>query len=208
LIWFIIKSTTKFGDFAHGTYTGYNHRPENQVNLLSLLLLLPQEQGDLASTGDEARDPFRSLADWKKHKLCLFSILLSYYYNYTSQPKGTTSLQSASYRRQWNPCHMDNLISFQRVIDRQDRTPVEGRFNYWNYRRYHYSLEYRNTPPDKDSSYVDDMPCRTPLHCGYSCSYRNDDHLARHLAGDTLRIAIATPFASHLDIQDYSSHQD
>ena len=28
---------------------------------------------------------------------------------------------------------MDNLISFQRVIDRQDQTPVEGRFNYWNY---------------------------------------------------------------------------
>ena len=40
-----------FGDFGHGYYS----RPENQVNLLALLLTLPQEQGDcLASTtGDE-----------------------------------------------------------------------------------------------------------------------------------------------------------
>ena len=43
---------------------------------------------------------------------------------------------------------------------------TEGRFSllepqHW---RHHYSLKYRNTPPDKDSSNVDDMPCRTPLH--------------------------------------------
>jgi len=92
---------------------------------------------------------------------------------------------------------------FQQAIDRQDRTQVEGRFNYWNYRRYHYSLKYRNTPPDKDSSNVDDMPCRhtTPLRL----HTLQDTISQRHLAGDRLRIAIA--FALHLDIQDYS-HQD
>jgi len=38
-----------------------------------------------------------------------------------------------SYRRQWNPCHMDYGLVFQQAIDRQDRTPAEGRFSYWNY---------------------------------------------------------------------------
>ena len=56
-----------------------------------------------------------------------------YYINTTSQPKGTTSLQSILIDNNGSPCHMDNLISFQRVIDRQDRTQVEGRFSYWNY---------------------------------------------------------------------------
>jgi len=52
---------------------------QHQVNLLLLLL---QEQGDLASTpiGDEVpydmQETLRSLANWKKHKLCLLSILL------------------------------------------------------------------------------------------------------------------------------------
>ena len=69
---------------------------------------------------------------------------------------------------------------------------------YWNYRRYHYSLEYRNTPPDKDSSYVDDMPCRhtTPLRLLLLLLLllllRNDDKptrkFATNLAGDRLRI--------------------
>ena len=82
-----------FGDFDHGYYS----RPENQVNLLALLLL--EEQGNLASTptGDEElpydmqqTSSLRSLAKLEKHKLCLSTSPTTT----TSQPKGTTSLQS------------------------------------------------------------------------------------------------------------------
>ena len=82
-----------FGDFGHGYYS----RPENQVNLLALLLL--EEQGNLASTptGDEElpydmqqTSSLRSLAKLEKHKLCLSTSPTTT----TSQPKGTTSLQS------------------------------------------------------------------------------------------------------------------
>ena len=77
-IWFIKTPNHQpqsFGDFAHGHYTAVVHQ-------VSLLLLLLQEQGDflLASTptGDEEpydmRETLRSLATWKKHKLCLLSI--------------------------------------------------------------------------------------------------------------------------------------
>ena len=50
------------------------------VNQVNLLLLLLQEQGELASTGDEVpyttceRPIVRSLANWKKHKLCFFRL--------------------------------------------------------------------------------------------------------------------------------------
>ena len=50
------------------------------VNQVNLLLLLLQEQGDLASTGDKVpyttceRPIVRSLANWKKHKLCLLPL--------------------------------------------------------------------------------------------------------------------------------------
>jgi len=85
-----------FGDFGHGCLS----RPYTKLTCPSALLLpLPQEkQGDLASTGDEvsytARD-HRSLVNWKKHKLCLLSILLHLHPS-SLQPEGTTtpSLQS------------------------------------------------------------------------------------------------------------------
>jgi len=90
-----------FGDFNHGSQPATAGR--NQVNLP---LLLPQEQGDLASTptGDEKsydmRETHRSLANWKKkHKLCLL-LSISYYYTYIYmvKPEGTTlpSLQSTT----------------------------------------------------------------------------------------------------------------
>ena len=65
----------------------------------------------------------------EKHTFCLF---ISYYYTHiynTSQPKGTTSLQSILIDDNGTPATW-TLVLFQQAIDRQDRTPVEGRFNY------------------------------------------------------------------------------
>jgi len=96
----------------------------HQVNLL--LLLLVQEQGDLASTvGDEEltydmRETLRSLANWKKHNLCL---CFPYYYTYTQHRR------SRKERRSLQSLTDDNgtpatwtLVLFQQAIDRQDRT--------------------------------------------------------------------------------------
>ena len=122
-----------FGDFGHGCLS----RPYTKLTCPSALLLpLPQEkQGDLASTGDEvsytARD-HRSLVNWKKHKLCLLSILLHHllhiHNNVATERNDKPTVYS--YRRQWNPCHMDFGLVFQQAIDRQDRTlQTEGRFS-------------------------------------------------------------------------------
>jgi len=45
-------------------------------------------------------------------------------------------------------------------------------------------------------------------HPSIEATHPAGHHLARHLAGERLRIATATAFASHLDIQDYTGHQD
>ena len=102
------SSTTKFGDFAHGS-SRLHSRPENQVNLL--LLLLPQERGNyLASTMETRnrtpRETLRSIANSlnrKKHKLCLS---ISYYntYNYIVATGRTDDKPTVCfYRRQWKP---------------------------------------------------------------------------------------------------------
>jgi len=55
----------------------------------------------------QARDPFRSLANWKrKHNLCLLP------FHTTTQPHTVATERTdkptvCCYRRQWNPCHMD-----------------------------------------------------------------------------------------------------
>ena len=97
LIWFIIEmdQPQSFGDFGHGSQPTAVH----QVNLRALLLLPIQEQGDLASTGDEEllhemQETLRSLAKPNgRSTSCAFpsptttTTLL--------QPEGpTTSLQS------------------------------------------------------------------------------------------------------------------
>jgi len=80
------------------------------------------------------RDSFvRShLVNWKKHKLCLLSILLHHllhiHNNVATERNDKPTVYS--YRRQWNPCHMDFGLVFQQAIDRQDRTlQTEGRFS-------------------------------------------------------------------------------
>jgi len=102
-----------------------------------------------------------------------------------------------------SPCHMDNSISFQRVIDRQDRTPVEGRFNYWNHRSTPWIQEYPH--------YYRTRTRRKPTTC-----LVGQPPLRLHPAGHDDETPRKTPrrrqtshpdFASHLDIQDYS-HQD
>ena len=176
------KSTTKLWRLP----PWYLHRLQPAENQVNLLLLLLQEQGDiiLASTLETryttARNTLRSLAHWRSTS-CAFPY--NYNYNYMSTRKERRVAYSlSSYRRQWNPCHMDFDLVFQQVIDRQDRTTDWGTLQlYWNHYMSH-SLEYRNTLPDKDSSHDDDdMPCRHPLHWGYCCSscYRNDETPSR-----------------------------
>ena len=76
-----------FGDFAHGHYTAVVH----QVNLLTLLLPLPQEQGDLASTptGDEEpydmRETLFARSQTGRSTSCAFPYSYNYY-NPSSQP--------------------------------------------------------------------------------------------------------------------------
>ena len=99
---------------------------QNQVNLLLLLL---QEQGDLASTpiGDE--EPYdmreiRSLANWKKHNLCLSIYYTIYNYNYIVATGRTDDKPTVSLRTDDNgtPATWTFGLVFQQAIDRQDRT--------------------------------------------------------------------------------------
>jgi len=188
-----------FGDFHHGTYSRL-HRPENQVNLLLLLL---QEQGDLASTpiGDE--EPYdmqetRSLANWKKHKLCL-SI---YYYNTTykqlhrcNRKERWCSLQSILIDDNGTPATWTMVLSSSKPLTGRTGHQLRDASATGTTWRHHYSLYHRNTLPDKDSS-QDDMPCRHPPPLRLHLQDTPTRHLARHLAGD---------FASHLLV--FASHR-
>ena len=85
----------------------------------------------------------------------------------TSQPEGTTtlpSLQPILIDDNGTPATWILVLSSSKPLTGRTGLQTEGRFSllelHW---RYHYSLVYRNTPPDKDSSH-DDMPCWSPLH--------------------------------------------
>ena len=158
-----------------------------------------QPETRIRHTGDE----FARQTEWKKHKLCLLSILLHLHLHDQTGRNDTTKPTVYYTDDNGSPCHMDNSISFQRVIDRQDRTPVEGRFNYWNHRSTPWIQEYPH--------YYRTRTRRKPTTC-----LVGQPPLRLHPAGHDDETPRKTPrrrqtshpdFASHLDIQDYS-HQD
>ena len=179
----------------------------HQVNLLALLLPLPQEQGDLASTptGDEvphAKDSFaRQLKPNGRSTSCASSphLLLQPRRNRKEQ----RSLKSILIDDNGTPATWTFGLVFQQAIDRQDRTLQSRRTLqlYWNYTGDIITAWYTGILHRTRTRCNDDMPCCW-LHSieGYiNLQDTPSRHLARHLAG--------TDFASHLDIQDYS-HQD
>ena len=165
-IWFIKTPNHQpqsFGDFAHGHYTAVVHQ-------VSLLLLLLQEQGDflLASTptGDEEpydmRETLRSFTRKPESTNCVFCLPHSHTYMSTRKERQAYSLLLQTTMEPLP--HGLLVLSSSKQLTGRTGLQTEGRFSllelHW---RHHYSLVYRNTPPDKDSS-QDDMPCRTPLH--------------------------------------------
>ena len=128
-----------------------------------------------------------------------------------SQPEGTTtlpSLQSILIDDNGTPATWTLGLVFQQAIDRQDRTQVEGRFNYWNHWRY--TLDSGLLPlPDKDSSH-DDMPCRhtTPLRlppCRDNDKPTGSSLLANtHLAGPQTSHRAPPSLTPSLDTNDIS----
>ena len=96
------------GDFGHGCFS----RPYTKLTYSfsyyrSKGTSLPQPETRSQCTYKTSS--LRPIATRKleKHKLCLS---MSYYYNYNhivAAYYGTTKPTVYSYRRQWNPCHMD-----------------------------------------------------------------------------------------------------
>jgi len=161
----------------------------------------------LPYTTCERHSSFARQTEWKKHKLCL-----CFPYTHTSsQPEGTTtlpSLQSILIDDNGTPATWTLGLVFQQAIDRQDRTQVEGRFNYWNHWRY--TLDSGLLPlPDKDSSH-DDMPCRhtTPLRlppCRDNDKPTGSSLLANtHLAGPQTSHRAPPSLTPSLDTNDIS----
>jgi len=76
------------------------------------------------------------------------------------QSERTTSLQSNN--DNGTPATW-TLVLFQQAIDRQDRTPAEGRFSSWNHWRHslHRTLSHYNRTRTRRN---DDMPCRATHH--------------------------------------------
>ena len=111
----------------------------------------------------DMRETLRSLANWKKHKLCLLSIPLELHLLQRLSER-TTSLQSAT-DNNGTPATW-TLVLFQQAIDRQDRIlQTEGRFSLQEPLEYTLDTGIPPLLPDKDSSNdIDDMPCRTPIH--------------------------------------------
>jgi len=161
-----------FGDFAHGAETGCTPK-------LTYFFSYYRSKGTSiphywrrGTTVRHARDHsfVRSPNRMEEAQVVPFAF-------HTTTPTTTSTSCSRKERQSLQSTTDDNgtpatwtLVLFQQAIDRQDRTRAEGRFSYWKYCgnptthwRYQYSLVYRNTPPDKDSSH-DDMPCRHPLH--------------------------------------------
>ena len=67
------------------------------------------------------RETLRSLANWKKHKLCLLSIPLQLHLLQRLSERTTTSLQSLFVQRTtMEPLPHGLLVLFQQAIDRQD----------------------------------------------------------------------------------------
>jgi len=132
-IWFIKTPNHQpqsFGDFGHDYYS----RPENQVNLLLLLL---QEQGDLASTLEtryhtacERQPSFACKLE--KHKLCLLSIYYTIYnYNYIVATGRTDDKPTVSLRTDDNgtPATWTLILSSSKSLTGRTGLQTEGRFS-------------------------------------------------------------------------------
>jgi len=89
----------------------------------------------------------------KKHNLCL-----SISYNYTVATGRNDDTKPTVYyykRQQWKPLPHGLWSCSSKPLTGRTGLQTEGRFSllepqHW---RHHYSLVYRNTPPDKDSSH-------------------------------------------------------
>ena len=151
-----------FGDFDHGPETSHGRTPKltcPSPTTTTGARGLPRFHG----VGDEEppydmRETLRSLANWKKHKLCLSIHLLQ------RLPERTTSLQSLFVQRTTMEPLPHGLWSCS-------SKPLTGRTGLQAEGRFSSTGTTGDTPftgtlpqPDKDSSYVDDMPCRHPLH--------------------------------------------
>jgi len=114
-IWFIKTPNHQpqsFGDFGHGYY--FSRRPYTKLTYSfsyyrskGTSFSLPHQSETRRHTTCERSTSFTRTPE--KHKLCL-SWLYYTIYNYNIvKPKGTTTTKPTaySYRRQWNPCHMD-----------------------------------------------------------------------------------------------------
>ena len=180
-----------FGDFGHGYYS---QRPYTQVNLpfsyyrsnKGTSSSLPRYRRRGITTCERPSSSFARQTKWKKHKLCLSIHQPHLHVN----PKGTTSLQSTT-DDNGTPATW-TLVLFQQAIDPQDRTQVEGRFNYWNHWRYNL---HRNPPTTGQGLIVPAMTClvghQIPLRLLLLLQERRPTAVRnQHLAGDRLlRIA-------------------
>jgi len=112
------------------------------------------------TTGDEvphARDSFARKLEEAQVVPPFHTTTPSTPYTHTSsQPEGTTtlpSLQSILIDDNGTPATWTLGLVFQQAIDRQDRTQVEGRFNYWNHWRYTLDTGISPTPGQGDRCY-------------------------------------------------------
>ena len=101
-----------------------------------------------------------SLANWKKHKLCLLSIPLQLHLLQRLSER-TTSLQSVATDDNGTPATWTFGLVFQQAIDRQDRTQTEGRFSLLELLEPQPGIQEYSTGQGLIARRRDDMPCRT-----------------------------------------------
>jgi len=147
------------------------------------------------------RDDLHSLANWKKHKLCLLSIHLQNVY-----PKGRRAYSLLLQTTMEPLPHGLLVLSSSKPLTGRTGLQAEGRFSfYWNHWRY--SLN-RNTPTTTGQGLVATTTCLvgyTPLRLQTLQDTQERD--TSHDTSQETDFASHLVFASHLDIQDYS-HQD
>jgi len=180
----------------------------HQVNLLPPPLLQPQERGDyLASTptGDEEpydmRETLRSLASWKKHKLCLS---MSYYY---------TNTKSTRKERQAYSLLQTTMEPLPHGLWSCSSKPLTGRTGYYRLRD---ASVYWNYIGDITTAwYTGILLHRTRTRCttttclvGYTPLKATPAPAATNTSQETTDFASHLVFASQLDIQDYTGHQE
>ena len=121
---------TKFGDFAHGTYSRL-HRPESKLTCPSPAT---GARGPRFHAGDEVRqprDPLRSLANPNQARVVPFHLLLLLHH--LQLPRRNRKERQAYSLLQTTmeaPATWTFGLVFQQATDRQDRTQqTEGRFS-------------------------------------------------------------------------------